>query len=49
LCLVWVLLTLALSARARAQVAQWLGLRPSRDLIHVFLFHNKSTYQGYVK
>jgi hypothetical protein len=26
-----------------------LGLRPSRELIHVFLFHNKSTYQGYVK
>ena len=26
-----------------------LGLQPSRDVIHVFLFHNKSTYQGYVK
>mgnify|MGYP001033730598 CR=1 FL=1 len=26
-----------------------LGLQPSREWIHVFLFHNKSTYQGYVK
>jgi len=26
-----------------------LGLQPARDVIHVFLFHNKSTYQGYVK
>ena len=31
------------------ELIRLLGLRPSRDLIHVFLFHNKSTYQGYVK
>jgi hypothetical protein len=31
------------------ELTRLLGLQPSQDLIHVFLFHNKSTYQGYVK
>jgi len=31
------------------ELVRLLGLQPSRELTHVFLFHNKSTYQGYVK
>jgi len=31
------------------EIIQLLGLQPSRDWIHIFLFRHKSTYHGYVK
>jgi len=31
------------------EIIQLLGLQPSRDWIHIFLFRHKSTYYGYVK
>jgi hypothetical protein len=31
------------------ELTRLLRLQPSQDVIHVFLFHNKSTYQGYVR